>query len=261
MDKGIDHILQAQYPTGGWASSIPGKSYHRHINNDDATVRLLNSRAKSINPKRRIRERRKESSRAQAFDRGRSDPQMPDPRNGKLTAWRPARSRSSPRPGRSLRAGQPERQRVRQGRGSLRVSTVKRGDRCRHRWSRLVDKARHRRPARSDWTTPPKGTNKVVIQDPPPALVGPLTKSGPTGRGSDRDVSPNATYPTWVRAPQRLRLAGILAAAVARKGLSSLEEEVEAGFLAGMRIKLQRSAAREGESPAKRRRRQTNLAW
>jgi pectate lyase len=41
--KGLDHILGAQYPTGGWPqSSPPGKGYPRHITfNDNAMVRIL----------------------------------------------------------------------------------------------------------------------------------------------------------------------------------------------------------------------------
>ena len=41
--KGLDHILAAQYPTGGWPqSSPPGKGYHRYITfNDDTMVNLL----------------------------------------------------------------------------------------------------------------------------------------------------------------------------------------------------------------------------
>lgn len=42
--KGLSHILEAQYPTGGWPQFYPlsKKSYHRHITfNDDATVRIL----------------------------------------------------------------------------------------------------------------------------------------------------------------------------------------------------------------------------
>ena len=41
--KGLDHILGAQYPTGGWPqSSPPGRGYPRHITfNDNAMVRLL----------------------------------------------------------------------------------------------------------------------------------------------------------------------------------------------------------------------------
>jgi PelA/Pel-15E family pectate lyase len=41
--RAIDHILEAQYPTGGWPqSSPPGKQYHRHITfNDNTMVNLL----------------------------------------------------------------------------------------------------------------------------------------------------------------------------------------------------------------------------
>ncbi|MDP6634363.1 MAG: pectate lyase [Phycisphaerae bacterium] len=41
--KGLDHILTAQYPTGGWPqSSPPGRGYPRHITfNDNAMVRLM----------------------------------------------------------------------------------------------------------------------------------------------------------------------------------------------------------------------------
>ena len=41
--KGFDHILEAQYPNGGWPQfHPPGKKYHRHITfNDGTMVRLL----------------------------------------------------------------------------------------------------------------------------------------------------------------------------------------------------------------------------
>lgn len=41
--RGLNHILKAQYPTGGWPQSYPpGKQYHRHITfNDNAMVRLM----------------------------------------------------------------------------------------------------------------------------------------------------------------------------------------------------------------------------
>jgi hypothetical protein len=41
--KGLDHVLKAQYPTGGWPQFYPpSKQYHRHITfNDGAMVRLL----------------------------------------------------------------------------------------------------------------------------------------------------------------------------------------------------------------------------
>ena len=41
--RGIDHVLQAQYPTGGWPQFYPPSTqYHRHITfNDDAMIRLM----------------------------------------------------------------------------------------------------------------------------------------------------------------------------------------------------------------------------
>jgi pectate lyase len=43
VEKAIDHILAAQYPTGGWPQTFPpGKGYARYITfNDDTTVNLL----------------------------------------------------------------------------------------------------------------------------------------------------------------------------------------------------------------------------
>ena len=43
FSKGLDYVLKAQYPTGGWPQFYPpGKQYHRHITfNDGAMVRLL----------------------------------------------------------------------------------------------------------------------------------------------------------------------------------------------------------------------------
>src|SRR5207249_4453211 len=43
VEAGIDYILIAQYPTGGWPQAYPPDSqYHRHITfNDDAMVRIM----------------------------------------------------------------------------------------------------------------------------------------------------------------------------------------------------------------------------
>jgi pectate lyase len=43
VEQGVDYILQAQYPSGGWPQTYPPpKSYHRHITfNDHAMVRLM----------------------------------------------------------------------------------------------------------------------------------------------------------------------------------------------------------------------------
>ncbi|MEI8191601.1 MAG: pectate lyase, partial [candidate division NC10 bacterium] len=71
--KGLDHILQAQYATGGWPQFYPpGKGYHRHITFNDGTmvnlVLLLRevSHLKTyefVDPPRREKARR-------AFERG-----------------------------------------------------------------------------------------------------------------------------------------------------------------------------------------------
>jgi PelA/Pel-15E family pectate lyase len=41
--KGLDHVVRAQYPSGGWPQFFPpGKGYHRHITfNDGAMVNIL----------------------------------------------------------------------------------------------------------------------------------------------------------------------------------------------------------------------------
>lgn len=71
--KGLDHILLAQYPTGGWPQRYPpGRDYHRHITfNDNTMVKimgLLRDVSQSgeyhfVDPDRR-------SSCKSAFDRG-----------------------------------------------------------------------------------------------------------------------------------------------------------------------------------------------
>lgn len=68
--KGFDHILAAQYPSGGWPQHHPpGKQYHRHITfNDGTMVRLLEFLGEAaaldfLDPARQRRAR-------DAFDRG-----------------------------------------------------------------------------------------------------------------------------------------------------------------------------------------------
>ncbi len=70
---GLDHILKAQYPTGGWPQYYPpSKQYHRHITfNDDAMVhlmRLVGDVAESSDYSF-VDERRREAARA-GFERG-----------------------------------------------------------------------------------------------------------------------------------------------------------------------------------------------
>jgi PelA/Pel-15E family pectate lyase len=105
--KGLDYILRAQYPTGGWPQHYPpGSTYHRHITfNDNAMVRLLEFLREAyrsdvyafVDAARRQAGRR-------AFERGiacilKCQIQV----GGKLTAWCAQHDEKDyrPRPGRS----------------------------------------------------------------------------------------------------------------------------------------------------------------
>ena len=73
FQKGVDLILKAQYPTGGWPQSYPpDQQYHRHITfNDDAMVRLmrfLRDVATSVDFSLVDQDRR--AAAQQSFDRG-----------------------------------------------------------------------------------------------------------------------------------------------------------------------------------------------
>lgn len=71
--RGLDHILAAQYPNGGFPQfHPPGKSYHRHITfNDDTMVRLLEILRFAANeaPRGLVDHPHREAAR-KAFDRG-----------------------------------------------------------------------------------------------------------------------------------------------------------------------------------------------
>ncbi|HSU53244.1 MAG TPA: pectate lyase [Candidatus Dormibacteraeota bacterium] len=71
--KGIDVILKAQYPTGGWPQFYPPDTqYHRHITfNDDAMVRVMNFLREVADSKTFafVDEGRQKASQA-SFDRG-----------------------------------------------------------------------------------------------------------------------------------------------------------------------------------------------
>jgi pectate lyase len=108
FDKGLDHVLKAQYPSGGWPQFYPpGKQYHRHITfNDNAMVRLLQflrevatgDRYGFVDAERRRRAK-------DVFGRGiqcilRCQVQV----KGKLTAWCAQHDEEdyAPRPGRTF---------------------------------------------------------------------------------------------------------------------------------------------------------------
>ena len=105
--KGLDHILAAQYPTGGWPQSYPpGPNYHRHITfNDHAMVRLMEFLREVFrsDPYAFVDARRREAAR-RAFDQGiqcilKCQIQV----DGKPTAWCAQHDEKDyrPRPGRT----------------------------------------------------------------------------------------------------------------------------------------------------------------
>jgi PelA/Pel-15E family pectate lyase len=111
--KGLDYILKAQYPTGGWPQFYPpSKQYHRHITfNDNAMVRLMEflrevCGAAGASPSPRygfVDESRRQAGRA-AFDRGvQCILKCQIKVDGKLTAWCAQHDEKdfSPRPARS----------------------------------------------------------------------------------------------------------------------------------------------------------------
>lgn len=89
--KGLDHILRAQYPTGGWPQSHPpGKGYQRHITfNDQAMIRLMTFlRDVSSKPQFRFVDADRREASARAVDHGvqcilKSQVRV----NGLLTVW------------------------------------------------------------------------------------------------------------------------------------------------------------------------------
>ena len=108
VEKGIDYILKAQYPTGGWPQYYPpGTKYHRHITfNDDAMVRLMEFLRETATSDRYafLDAGRKEAAR-RAFARGVQCILKCQIRvNGKLTAWCAQHDEKdfSPRPGRTF---------------------------------------------------------------------------------------------------------------------------------------------------------------
>ena len=104
--RGLDHILKAQYPSGGWPQYYPpGRQYHRHITfNDGAMARLMEFLREVFASERYgfVDAGRRKSAQV-AFDRGiecilRCQIKV----EGKLTAWCAQHDEGdySPRPGR-----------------------------------------------------------------------------------------------------------------------------------------------------------------
>lgn len=91
FECGYDHILKAQYPTGGWPQFFPpGKQYHRHITfNDNAMIRLMIFLRETAEDDRYdFLDNRRRSAARKAFDAGVACILKCQIRvDGKLTAW------------------------------------------------------------------------------------------------------------------------------------------------------------------------------
>ncbi len=109
VEKGIDYVLQAQYPTGGWPQfhPPPPRTYHRHITfNDDAMVRLMEllREIRDADVFAFVGDERRRAAR-RAFARGIDCILKCQMRvDGKLTAWCAQHDEKDyrPRPGRSF---------------------------------------------------------------------------------------------------------------------------------------------------------------
>lgn len=91
FDKGIDYILKAQYPTGGWPQHFPtGDKYHKYITfNDNAMVRLMEFLREFYTQKTYdFADTGRRQAARKAFDRGiECILKCQITVNGKLTAW------------------------------------------------------------------------------------------------------------------------------------------------------------------------------
>lgn len=225
IDKGIDHILQAQYPTGGWPQLYPpGKNYHRHITfNDDAMVRLMEFLREVYQSKTfQFVAADKKAAARQAFDRGivcilKCQIKV----DGQLTAWCAQHDEKdlSPRPGRSYELVSLS------GAESVKVVLLLMSlDHPRPdvgaaiegavAWFESAKLTGIRVEVRPD-SKSPKGTDKVVVKDPAgAAAMGTLLRNRHQSAhflGSRRHRETQPRRP-GLRTPQRLRLAGIVAA-------------------------------------------------
>jgi pectate lyase len=107
LEKGLDYILKAQYPSGGWPQFYPpGTQYHRYITfNDNAMTRLMEFLREAYGAKAYdfVDAARRQAAR-QAFDRGLACIlKCQIVVDGKRTAWCAQHDEKDyrPRPGRS----------------------------------------------------------------------------------------------------------------------------------------------------------------
>jgi pectate lyase len=107
FEKGLDYILKAQYPTGGWPQFWPpDDKYHRYITfNDNAMVRLMELlREVAVSDRYAFVDAGRRKAARAAFDRGVACILKCQIKvDGKLTAWCAQHDEKdySPRPGRT----------------------------------------------------------------------------------------------------------------------------------------------------------------
>lgn len=107
FERGYDHILEAQYPTGGWPQFYPPSTqYHRHITfNDNSMVRLMEFLRETYTQERyEFISKQKRQAAHEAFDAGIACILKCQIRvDGKLTAWCAQHDEKNydPRPARS----------------------------------------------------------------------------------------------------------------------------------------------------------------
>jgi pectate lyase len=175
FDKGVDHILQAQYPTGGWPQFYPpGAGYPRHITfNDDTMVRLLEFVRQLYQSKiYQFMDDSKKTAARRAFERGvECILKCQIKVDGKLTAWCAQHDEKdlAPRPGRAYElvslSGNESAKIVRLLMSLEKPSPeVVASIEAAVAWFELVKIKGIRVELRQD-AQAPKGTNKVVVQD------------------------------------------------------------------------------------------------
>ncbi len=108
VEKGVDYILKAQYPTGGWPQFYPpDRQYHRHITfNDGVMVRAMELLRDTYTSGRfSFLDQSRKDAAHQAFDRGiQCILKCQIKVDGKLTAWCAQHDELdySPQPGRAF---------------------------------------------------------------------------------------------------------------------------------------------------------------
>ena len=228
FDNGLGHILQAQYPNGGWPQSYAaGQGLSRYITfNDNAMVRLMEFLREVYGDDRYrfVAAERRQDARA-AFDRGvqcilRCQIKV----DGKLTAWCAQHDEKdfSPRPARTFELASlsgSESVGIVQLLMSLEKPTpeVVQAVDAAVAWFQSAALKGIRQEMRRD-SKSPKGFDKVVVKDAnAPPLWARFYEIG-TNRPifSDRDgVAKRRAFGDRLRTPQWLRLAGDMAAEAA----------------------------------------------